>query len=67
MKIVLFNETDNSDVIDFGKKIKPLQTVTQLINTNESVISADKIEITAYFLDDFGREELCQQTTSFSF
>lgn len=65
MKVIFFNATDEtSGLLDLSGNIAPLTTVTRSV---DGVISgANKVEFTAYFLDDAGEEKLCSQTNSFS-
>ncbi|VVB82128.1 Uncharacterised protein [uncultured archaeon] len=56
----LLNVSGNIQVL-VGKKETGIDT--QIANTK----GIDKIEITPFFLDNSGREQLCTQTSSFSF
>jgi hypothetical protein len=67
IKIVLFNDTANSGVLEFGIALTELQTATQPIDTGGNVTGADRLEYTVYFLDDSGNERLCPQTSPYSF
>jgi uncharacterized membrane protein YqiK len=67
VKIVIFNSTANSGVLEFGEAIDKLQTVTQAINTSGAVTNGNKIEYTVYFLDASENEQLCTQTNEFTF
>ena len=64
VKLVFFNEQNNSNIIDIAGNIKPLDTITK--NINGEIENVNKIELTAYFKDDEGNEKLCS-TNSFSF
>lgn len=62
VKITLFNTTDdtNSDLLDFTDNMKPLETRTMTgISLDNAVIAADQIEMTAYFENEAGGEDLC--------
>lgn len=67
VKIVLFNETVNSGILEFGIALTELQTSTQLIDTGGNVTGADRLEYTVYFEDASGTERLCSQTNPYSF
>ena len=62
VKITLFNTTDdtNSNLLDFTDNMLPRETktMTNLALTN-AVIGADQIEMTSYFLDESGKEDIC--------
>jgi hypothetical protein len=65
-KVVFYNADSNSDVIDFGDGLLPLETVTKELNS--STLAASQVEITTYFLDENGNEVLCPSgTTTFRF
>jgi flagellin-like protein len=64
VKIVIFNQTTNTGVLDFGQTLKPLETKSKKLTTN--VFNASRMEFTPYLLDSSGNEQLCQ-TSSFSF
>jgi len=63
VKLVFFNETGNSGVIDELGNIEILAGKTITINSTLSV--PNKLEVTAYFEDTFGSEKPCS-TTSFN-
>jgi len=67
IKVTLFDDTagTNSGVLDFGAAPNALETVTRTLATG--VASANRLEYTAYFLDDSGTEQLCSQTSTFNF
>jgi len=72
IKILLSNTTDNtySDVLtDFDTNIKPLGTAVETgIDTSSSpVINANEIDLTPYFKDGAGEEEICPTTTTIEF
>lgn len=64
VKVNIFNSTENSGVVEFGSAIGVLDTVTQSV---VGVTNANKLEFTAYFLDDSGTEQLCSATNTFTF
>lgn len=66
VKFVLSNGTDYSDVLDFGSTIKPLATEKSHVEDTE-ITNAKNIETTVYFLDNSGNEQICQQTSTFTF
>ena len=59
VKFVLSNGTHYSDPIDFGYKLTPLATKTDYNIDNTGVSDATQIEMTAYFDNDQGGEDLC--------
>ncbi len=63
IKIVLANTVDNtySDVLEFGIALVALETktATGLNLTDSEVVSANKIEMTPYFLSDLGEVQIC--------
>lgn len=69
VKIALFSETDNSGVLGgFNESttlLGELETKTDTFTT--TVIGANRLEFTIYFLDESGNERLCSQTSSYSF
>jgi hypothetical protein len=67
VKLVFKNSTagTSSAVIDEPGNIEVL--AGKSINDVPAGIVPDKIEVTAYFEDDSGNEQLCGQTTSFEF
>lgn len=69
-KIVLYNAADNTEIIDFGEGLQPLETAKQSFDTANyggTLSNATKIEVTAYYLDENGKEKLCPATTEFEF
>jgi len=65
LKVVFFNSTSNSQVLDFGTTIDALGTVTR--NIDPGITNANKVEFTVFVLDASGNEQLCSQTSSFNF
>ncbi|GIU68270.1 MAG: hypothetical protein KatS3mg001_586 [Candidatus Pacearchaeota archaeon] len=65
VKVVLFNGTTSTGVLDFGSKINQLETKSAKLQT--SLLNASRIEFTPYFIDASGNEQLCQTTQSRSF
>ena len=63
IKIVLFNETANSGVLNFTALLE-LETKTETFAAG--VTNANKLEYTAYFEDTSGNERLCAQTNSYT-
>ena len=65
-KLVFFNASgDASSVMDFGVALARLETKTQ--NLEVGIENANKIELTVYFADDSGNEQLCPQSSTFNF
>lgn len=68
VKIVISNGTSASEVLDFGVALAPLETKKQaLVLTTNPVANATKVEITPYFIDASGNQQLCQQTSTSEF
>lgn len=70
-KIVLFAETESSDVLDIDGNIAPLGTTNTYVESitttdTDGLTGADKIEVTPYVTDDQGNEVTCA-TTTFNF
>jgi len=65
IKLVFFNDVENSEVMEFGQALAPLETKTASIDTGISRVN--KIEYTAYFLDESKKEQICSQTSSYEF
>jgi len=69
IKIVLFNDTANSGVLnEFNETatlLGELDTRTETVAAG--VTDANKLEYTVYFIDESGSEGLCSQTNSYSF
>ena len=65
-KLVFFSDSANSEPIDFGSKLDPLETATSAA-LETMLPNANKVEVTPYFNDDSGRDVLCQSTTTFEF
>jgi len=65
VKVVFFNDTRNSEVIDISEKIEPLQTVTKSSGDTD-IPNANKVDVTVYFEVD-GEDKLCKTVNSFSF
>ncbi len=59
IKFVLSNETHYSNVTDFGYKLTPLATKTNTTIDDVNVSNGTQIEMTAYFDNDVGGEDLC--------
>jgi len=62
VKLVFFNETENSGVIDNSENVETL--VKKTITINSTLSAPNKIEVTVYFEDESGNEKRCSQTTS---
>jgi len=62
VKLVFFNETENSGVIDEPGNIETL--VKKTITVDSTLFAPNKIEITAYFKDTSGNEKPCSTTSS---
>lgn len=64
LKLVYSNST-GSATVDVPGNMQPLETktVTDLAGVN----GASKLEVTVYFTDDLGNEQLCSQSTEFNF
>jgi len=69
VKMVLFSETDNSGVRggfnETDTLLGELETKTETFVT--TVIGANRLEFTVYFIHDSGNERLCSQTNSYTF
>ncbi len=65
VKLVFFNSTAASSVIDSSGIIAALATVTR--NIAGEVANAEKIEVTAYFEDASGNAVPCSLTNTFNF
>ncbi len=64
VKISLFNETDNSGVLEGFLALGLLATETEKF---EGVTNSSRLDYTAFFIDDSGNDKLCGQTGSYSF
>ena len=68
VKVAFFNATHNSEVLEFGIAIAPLETQTNAsIQLDDAVIGANSVEMTAYFTNDAGVEEICTNTVTKTF
>ncbi len=69
VKVVLSNGIDSSPVIDFGVALAPLETKKQSLTAAQTnnLADANKVEMTPYFIDASGNEQLCQQTSTSEF
>jgi len=70
IKIVLANTTSNtySEPVDFGYALDALETHTSYaINLTNEVTTANKMEMTVYFVNDLGETELCPITITEEF
>ncbi len=67
VKVVFFNDDTNSEVIDFGKVLDPLETATEELTLTTPVVNADRIDMTVYFENDLGTEDLCPTTVTKEF
>ena len=69
IKIVLFNDTANSGVLnkfnETATLLGELDTRTEIVAAG--ITNANKLEYTVYFTDESGTEALCSQTNSYSF
>ena len=67
-KLVIFNSEGNTAVLDFGQGLMPLDTITNEVDSAINMTNADKIDVTAFYLDENGNENLCPSgTNTFSF
>ncbi len=69
VKLVFFNATANSDVRDFGYALKPLETHTETVTliAPKTVINANKIDMTVFFVSDLDETQLCPTTVTKEF
>lgn len=69
IKIVLFNDTANSGVLnkfnETATLLGELYTRTEIVAAG--ITNANKLEYTAYFIDESGNERLCSQTNPYTF
>ncbi|MFH1325292.1 MAG: hypothetical protein ABIH49_00785 [archaeon] len=64
VKMVLFGDTGNSDVVEFGEALEPLATKTQTITFGD-VGTANKIEVTPYLTANDGSAACTTATLEF--
>ena len=65
VKLIFFSDVDNTGIIEFGEAPSPLETITRSVETD--LQGANKIEVTPYFLDTNGNEQLCPVTSTKEF
>jgi hypothetical protein len=66
VKLIFFNAAaETSTVIDVSGNIAPLATITRSVAGG--IVDANKVEVTSYFTDASGDEQICSQTRSYSF
>ena len=65
IKVVLFNDTINSGVLDGFLTLIELETRTEKFDS--AITNANKLEFTVYFKDSSGAEKLCSQTSTYNF
>jgi hypothetical protein len=65
LKVVFKTLTNSSDVLSVEGNIEPLQTITPTLNSGIENIT--KVEVTAYFLTDDGKELICSQAKEYNF
>ena len=73
VKLVFYNDTGSSSVLDSydasteqTRNIEPLTSET-LTGLDSTLIAPNKVDITVYFLDTAGEDQICGQTNPFSF
>jgi len=66
-KLILSSAAGTGELLDFDIGMLPLESKTSLPYPDYSVFNATKIEVTAYYLDDSGSEQLCPITTELEF
>lgn len=65
-KFILYSASNNSDVEEFGVGLAPLATKTASFSS--LVENATSIQVTAYYVDENGNDQLCSaSTTTFEF
>ncbi|NCN87224.1 hypothetical protein GW932_05310 [archaeon] len=63
--LVFYSDTTNSPPVEFTDTLSPLETSTQPV---EGVIAnATYIEVTPFFVDDSGKNNLCPSSSKFEF
>ena len=69
VRLVFFNTTTNtnSEVVDFGYALEPLETHTETITIVDAVTGANKIDMTVFFVSDLGETEFCPITVTKEF
>jgi len=67
--LVLANTTSNtySEPVNFGYALDPLETQTKTVTFTSGVTSANKLEMTVYFVNDLGETEICPITITEEF
>lgn len=65
--LVFFNDVDNSGRERFPVMLEPLETTSEDIATEGTFTDATRVEVTPFFLDESGKEILCQTTTTLDF
>ncbi len=65
VKLVISNGTDTSSVVDVPGNIAILET--KKVSQDFGIVNANKVEVTPYFVDDSGKEQICPQPSVFNF
>lgn len=69
VKVAFFNSSGaSSGVLEFGASLDPLERQIREVDTSlgNLVLNANRFDMTPYFVDESGNEDLCSQTRSFS-
>ncbi len=66
VKVVLFNNNVDSEVLDFGYALVPLTTKTQSLTLATPVTNANRVDMTVYFIID-GEQMVCPTTVTKEF
>lgn len=67
VKLIFKNTTagTSSPLIDVLQNIEPLLMTT--VTRNTTLVSVNRVDVTAYFKDESGNDQICGQTNSFTF
>ena len=65
-KVVLFSSVGNTAVLEFPSALFPLETQTNTISSEDTgnFTDANKVEVTAFYVDDSGNDQLCPSGTT---
>ena len=66
VKLVFYEGATGGNVVSYDQPIVALATTT-ITGTDSGLTTPDKVEVTAYFKNDAGEEQICGQSNSFTF
>ncbi len=67
VKAVLFDDNENSGVLDWNYNLEPLRTHTESLTLTTPLPNANRVKITVYLINNLGEPMMCPETITKDF